>query len=267
VAKSHTLLDAIEKANDTLPHINRDDAKWDEKILDATDHVLDAIMQHLDSFKGIICCFFEDCNSKPAQKMNRSFQNEIREYRSHVAKIVNLIKHKQRKLTAVLFHGPGLFNLGYYVEGVVGDGVIGPDPEVHEGSNVAISFNRDLPYHLCNLYFCSAALATHIRKIPNVNVGMSAGEPKVNESLVRLVKRIAILPMEYFPDEVKKPVPLVKFNPIRNTKDFKATLEYPSRRIKARTFNRSCQIKISFRGDGNTRSFKMPYFGEDAPNE
>ena len=264
VSKSHTLLDTLEEANDKLPHINRNEKKWDEKILDATDHVLDAIMQHLDSFKSIIFCFYHDCNSKEAKKINRSLQKEIREYRDHVAKIVNLIKHKQRKLSAILFHGPGIFDLGYYVEGVLEDGVIGPDPEVHPGSNVAISFNRDMPFHLCNIYYCSTVLANYIHKICGATPISSSEEPKPEDNLAKLVKRVAALPMQFFPDEIGKPVPLVRVIPIRNTSHFKATLEMPSRRIKARTIPRTCQIQVSFKGDGISRSFKMPYFGEDA---
>ena len=267
VSKSNTLLDALEEANDKLPHItHRGENKWDENILDATDHVLDAIMQHLDSYKSIICCFYKDCNSKEAQKINRSLQKEIREYRGHVAKIVNLIKHKQRKLSTILFHGPGIFNLGYYVEGVLAGGAVGPDPEVHAGSNVAISFNRDMPFHLCNLYYCSAALATHIQKICGAVPAASTAEPKAGDNLAKLIKRISALPMQFFPDELEKPVPLVKVMPIRNTNHFKAILEMPSRRIKARTIPRQCQIQVSFKGDGVSRSFKMPYFGENAPN-
>ena len=165
VTKSHTLLDALEEANDKLPHINRGEKKWDEKILDATDHVLDSIMQHLDSFKSIVCCFYQDCDSKEAQKINRSLQKEMREYRAHVANIVNLIKHKQRKLSAILFHGPGIFDVGYYVEGVLADGTVGPDPEIHADSNVAISYNRDLPFHLCNIYYCSAVSYSHTQNM------------------------------------------------------------------------------------------------------
>lgn len=263
VTKAHTLLDSLEEANDKLPHINRNEKKWDESILDATDHMLDAIMQHLDSFKSIICCFYRDCNSKGAKNINRSLRKEIREYRDHVAKIVNLIKHKQRKLSAILFHGPGIFELGYYVEGILPDGTVGPDPEIHAGSNVAISFNRDMPFHLCSIYYCSAALAAHIQKICGAAPVSSSKESKSEDNLAKLVKRVAALPVQFFPDEIEKPVPLVKVTPIRNTTHFKATLEMPSRRIKAKTISRACQIQISFKGDGISRSFKMPYFGED----
>ena len=262
VSKSHTLLDALEEANNNLPHINHDEKKWKERILDATDHFLDAVMQHLDAYKSIICCFYSDCNSKEAQKINHSLQKEIHAYRDHVAKIVNLIKHKQRKLSLILFHGPGIFDLGYYVEGVLEDGTVGPDPEIHAGSNVAISFNRDLPFHLCNIYYCSAVLAAHIHKICGAIPVSSTEEPISGDTLANLIKRIAALPMQFFPDEIEKPVPLVKVIPIRNSNHFKATLEMPSKRIKARTIPPQCRIQVSWEGDGISRSFKMPYFGQ-----
>jgi hypothetical protein len=267
VTKFLTLIDLLEKAKEKLPHINREEEKWDEKILDATDHVLDAIMQHLDSFKSIICCFYSDCNAKEAQKVNRSLQREIREYRDHVAKIVNLIKHKQRRLSTILFHGPGIFDLGYYVEGVLPDGAVGPDPEVHAGSNVAISFNRDLPFHLCNIYYCSAALATHVHKICGATPSRTSEEPKTEDQLAELITRVAAMPMQFFPDEAEKPIPLVRLIPLRNANHFNATLEMPSKRLKARTIPEGCRVQVSFKGDGVSRSFKMPYFGEDAPNK
>lgn len=42
---------------------------------------------------------------------------------------------------------------------VVEDGMVGPDPDIHEGSNVAISFYRDIPFRVVNLYHVSCAVA------------------------------------------------------------------------------------------------------------
>lgn len=266
IAKLTVLLDHLENANERLPHLDPKEKGWDQRLLDAQDHVLDALMQHLDSYKSIICCFYEDCGSKSAQKILRSLNRDIRSYRDHVAKIVNLIKHKQRRLSTVFFHDPGIYCIGYYVEGVLLDGAIGPDPEVHRGSNVAISFNRDLPFHICNLYSCSAALATAIYQVSGAKPAPTTAETKSDKELVAVLRRVSALPMLFFPDEVRKPNPVVRYVPDRRSNAVRVILEMPSRRFRPRTIPAGCRIQTTWCGDGVSRTFKAPYFGKDAPN-
>lgn len=263
ITKINTLLDAIETAKTNSAHGFRDGKTWDEELLDSADHMLDSIMQHLDSFKSIICCFYPESDSKKLQKTLRSLTEDIREYRDHVAQIVNLIKHNQRKLSAIMFYGPGILELGYYVEGVLPGGAIGPDPKIHTNSNVAISFNRDIPFHLCNIYYCSAALSTTIHKICGATPAISQEDSKYQENLEKLLKRASELPMVYFPDEISKPTPMVRAKQKNNSEHLDALLEMPSRKTKAKAVTQPCRIKVSFKGDGVSRSFKMPYFGTD----
>ena len=264
--KITSLLDLLERANDQLPYLDPDAKGWDHELLDATDHVLDAVVQHLDAYKSIICCFFEDCASKPAQKILRSLNRDIREYRDAVATIVNAIKHKQRRLTTFFFHEPGTFALGYFVEGVLADGAIGPDPQIHRGSNVAISYNRDLPFHICGIYFCAAALANHIHNICGIMPTPNSGDSKSNDQLGQILRRVSALPMLFFPDEIKKSVPVVRYVPDRRTDGFRVTLEMPSYRFKPRTVSPGCHARATWMGNGVSRTFKMPYFGQDNHN-
>lgn len=266
ISKLAVLLDHLENANQRLPHLDPKDNDWDKRLLDAQDHVLDAIMQHLDAYKSIICCFFEDKGSKPAQKALRSLNKDIRSYRDHIATIVNLIKHKQRRLSTIFFHEPGTYCLGYFVEGVLGDGAIGPDPEVHKKSNVAISFNRDLPFHICNLYLCGAALATSIYQITGLKPNTTTVAAYPVDELASVLKRISALPMLFFPDEVRKPNPIVSYVPGKQASAFRVILEMPSNRFKPRAVPPGCHIRISWHGDGVSQRFRLPYYGEQTPD-
>jgi len=263
VAKSTVLLDKLDDACQKLPYLDPKATSWDQELLDATDHLLDAIMQHLDGFRSVICCFYEDCGSKPAQKVLRALGQDIRDYRDHVAKIVNAIKHKQCRLSTFFFHDIGIFVPGYFVEGVLRDGAVGPDPDIHRGANVAISYNRDLPFHFCNLFYTGAFLAQHIYSITGVS---PTKQSKSDDALEEVLKRIAARPMMFFPDELKKPTPLVRYIPGKRNDAATILLEMPSKRFKPRTVPPGCRAQTSWKGDGVSRTFKVPYFGNDAPN-
>lgn len=259
--KTSALLTLYEEANHGLPYLDPNKSDWDESILNATNSLLYSIMNHLDGYKSIISCFFEDQTSKDANKVMRNIARGIRPYRDNVAKIVNSLKHKQTCLSPFYFHCPGVFVLGYFVEGVQPSGAIGPDPSVHKGGNVAISYNRDLPFHVCGLYYCSSVLANNIYQVFGV---VSSDSPKgVNVQLEEVLKRISVLPMTFFPDEVNKPTPFVKYKPASQNKGFIVTMEIPLKNCKAKTIPRGCRAKAKWKGDGSSRTFKLPYLGAD----
>jgi hypothetical protein len=174
---------------------------------------------------------------------------------------VNAIKHKHRKLSSLHFHGIGLFCPGYFVEGVCGDGAIGPDPDVHKDANVAISFNRDLPFHIINLYYAAAVLGAEIQKLTRMPFQMQ--EESLNrsdEALAEVMRRLSILPRTYFPDEARMPVPLVEYRRVPSAVDFKILLELPAQRVKARSVPTGSSLQVSWSGDGISRTYKLPYW-------
>ena len=266
VSKLKGLLDCLGRANQELVNTGSLEPKSDQALVDALDHVLDALMQHLDSYKGIVCCFFDDSESKAAQKVLRSLNSEIRSYRDHVAVIDNLVKHKQRRLSTMFFQGQGIYCLGYYIEGVLADGTIGPDPAVHPGSNTAFSFNRDLPFHLCNIYFCGAVLANVIRNVTGSKLDPATEEATFDKDLADVLRQVSELPRLYFPDEVHKPSPSVRYVPHKHSGAFRVILEMPSTGARPRTISSGSRIQSTTHGDGVSRTFKFPYFGKDVPS-
>jgi hypothetical protein len=128
-----SLIDLVNRASTELPYIGDKNPDWQKPIAIATDQWLDAVIQHIDSCKSVLSCFFSQENTKARSKRISAFSKDIEPYRKQVATIVNLIKHKHRFLRIMYFHWVGGFVPGYFVEGVVEEGLMGPDPLVHEG--------------------------------------------------------------------------------------------------------------------------------------
>lgn len=175
----------------------------------------------LDVFSMIFHCgnFIEACqtiiksvlhddkekSTKAAKEFNRSTES----YRGHVSKIINEIKHKHRRIRVFSATWDLNIIIGYYVEGVVGKNVIGPDPLVHKRHNfmaTGFSLNWEIQNHLVNMYFTSGCLESVLRKFTpstsNTNVPSGiASNSVLNEGLAKHLKEIAVLPALYLPNE------------------------------------------------------------------
>ena len=255
------VLDELDKAANETTYANPANYDWNRDLLNATDHLLNAIVQHLDSFATIVEAFFESKGNEVAERIKKSIKCEVRPYRDHVAKIVNAIKHRHAKLASFYFHDVGLFVPGYFVEGVCEGGAIGPDPTVHGDSNSAISFNRDLPFHMVNLYFASGILGGAIqgllRSTPrNTDIELSNTDRELGE----VMRRLSTMSRMYFPDEMSMAMPLVEYRGAIGKRDFSILLEYPAQRIRARAIPAGCRAQVSWSGDGASRTFKVPYW-------
>ena len=119
----------------------------DTEIRDATDSLLDALMEHFDDCENVLDCYL----GKESQKLKKKIV-KWKIYRDHVGKIVNQIKHQQRRVRTILFYGPDWAVPGYFIEGPLPGKIIGPDPSIHPGGDTAFSFRRNLLFHLWGLY-------------------------------------------------------------------------------------------------------------------
>ena len=71
-----------------------------------------------------------------------------------------------------------------------------------------------------------------------------------------MIMAVSDLPFIYFPDELRKDIPLVK----RTLEKY--IIEYPSQRARTMSVPNGARIITSFRGDGVTRTYKVPYLGQ-----
>ncbi len=225
----------------------------EEHLLEATDHMLDGLMEHMDVCRSIVRCLFSPDDVR-FRKASSKYRQSVETYRNHIGSVDNYIKHNQGRLRLVSFTWRGGSCHGYYVEGPIGSGV-GPAEEIHGPEGTAFSFNRDVRFHVCNIFGVSDRLAAAICSAdPRIDAAHSPA--KVGDSssdLTRVLGLAAGLPAVFFPDEVKKAVPLVQID--ANV----LTIEYPSTRVRPLGPPFASKITTSVKGDGVTRAFKLPY--------
>jgi hypothetical protein len=152
---------------------------------------------------------------------------------------------------------------GVYIEGVHPDGVIGPDEEVHTAGNCGFSLIRELRYYFVHLFFLcnwadvSLRGAGLIRSDDGQSVDRRITEIKRMSGLARGLANSRVC---MFPDERFRRNPGISFS--RNARGTELQLELrgnpQARSIMAGT------IKSSFRGDAISRSYKLPYMGQEA---
>jgi hypothetical protein len=139
--------------------LERDRNKTDTEICDATDALLDASMEHFDDCSNILKCYLDQGAEKQKKKLFSLVQSNWARYRDHVGAIVNRIKHKQRRVRTIVFHGDQWAVPGYFIEGPAGVKLLGPDPLIHSGGATAFSFRRNLMFHLCGIYSVSRSMS------------------------------------------------------------------------------------------------------------
>jgi hypothetical protein len=226
-----------------------------ENLLDSYEALLHALMHHMEDCVGVLKGFTRDDAAFPKESAVKRYGQAVRQYRSHIGKVVNRIKHQQGRLRLLTVRmGPSRFG-GYFVERGLPGGGVGPDPDIHQGGVTAFSFNRDLRYHVCEIVFTSAALADAIERLTGVS---RSGAPPARQPLGGAVADVASLPETYFPDEYEKPRPVLRLegdapSGRRLVVGFESSDGW--RPFAGRTF----QVDLELRGDGATRSWKLPY--------
>lgn len=231
-----------------------------QKLLEAIDHLLDALMEHFDVCQGILRCFFALEDKKRFDKVHSAFKSAIAPYRNHIGTIVNYIKHNQGALRFVHFRWGEVRSIGYYIEGPLEDNSLGPAKHIHPEAG-AFSLNRDLTYHLCSVFAVGAQLANALHSVdrrltPMPSTPVKNADNKESDWL-KAVRLTSKLPNIFFPDEVKKPIPRIYFS---NSKCF---IEYPSTRRVVLSPSGPYHIDASFGGDGFTKTFRFPYLATD----
>lgn len=255
------LIDEVGKVSDKQLYLpGSGDRRWEKRLARQLDQTLDALAQFIDACQKIITCCYENNDARMPKAIAR-FKKAIHEVADRFLHLVNKIKHEQRVLQIIYFHGPGVFIPGYFVEGVVDTGVAGPDPSLHKDSNTAFSLNRDIPIFVCLLYLASAALANEVHqatKLPLADV--SVRNRNTDDLIAHVLKKVSLLPLMFYPDELKMPIPLVRFKERPFSASSTAELEFPATRQKANTVPAGCRISTSWTVRSVARSFQLPYF-------
>jgi len=241
-----------------------DGLRWMSPVIEAWGELLHAANAHVDDVKQIVVRAL-GVSSPWKTPEGRKFKSSIREYRDHISRIVNHIKHGQGRLRAFAFYSPTTCYPGYYIEGVHSGGAIGPEPSIHRQGKGAFSFARDCRLHLVWLYGLSEALANVLAAIgvPESNAPSVLADSSKFISLAETVKRV---PPYVFPDERTKPVPKVEI--VNQDNDRRLLLSYvDDASAKPIPTSRKLRIATVWQGDGVSRSFVLPYKAMDSPDK
>ena len=229
-------------------------------LLEKQRNLLYSLMEHMDDCSNILMGFFPTKRDFSESGHVKSYKKSIKEYRKVIGKVVNHLKHKQGVLRSVVLYGDEFACPGYYVEGVDRDGTVGPARHIHKGGNTAFSFSRNLRYHLVNLYVVSRHLTSTINDI--VGSKKVSVVPEIKESkdrkVAEVVARVSDLPMMFFPDEVKLPIPSTKFEG-KKEEGIEIVLTYPDNNANVQRTPLFAKVCLQIQGDGVSRSFKLLY--------
>lgn len=267
-----TFRDAIEcisrlskSVDDATQSIALDKNLTNERLSEIRHEIFDLLFYSANFVEGclsIIKSLFPK-GDKRFNKAVREFRNNVEEYVSHASTLINRVKHRHRRPRVFTFIFDKKIIIGYYLEGVVEKGVLGPDLELHKsyrGMLTGFSLNRAIPYHLCNLYYVSACLAHTVKEYGRFSTNNDGVDVKSVESkwLCEALTKAANIPCLLLPDEFEKPLPVVI---LKN--DSRYILELPGRKEILNRRLHDAQVNLETRVGVRDRGIALPYKQRD----
>lgn len=251
-----SLMETLGELTESEPFREIKNLNWDLPLVDAIDHVLDSMMEHMDVCNGIIRSLYLPSEETAYKVAIRDFKRLVEPYRRDIGLIVNHLKHAQGQIRIVAFVWPEGSSLGYFIEAPMPGGGVGPHPELHPNRDTAFSLSRDIRFHICNLFGIGVRLATILRDwIPGPPAN-SAVQP-ASEPVTKLQQALTLcsqLPDVFYPDEVMLPMPFVAI------KGGNLLVEFPARFTRPHRLPATARLSVFFGGDGVTQTYGIPYF-------
>lgn len=251
--------DIISRPSEVLEFLNAKNNVWADDLAERADALLDALMEHMDDCGNVLKCFVRcRLGGVPAFK---KYKKDVAEYRNHIGRIVNYLKHGQGRIRVCVMYSGGSYIPGYYIEGVDHLGALGPHPEIHSDGVTAFSFMRDLRFHVVSMFRVSVELAMAVQAI--AKCGDLSRKPYKNtadrmDALTQAIVTLADYPRQVFPDEVANPWPSIsKEDGADGTT--RIVIEYPSTSERPSRLPGPTYIVTNCRGDGVSRTFRLPY--------
>ncbi len=209
----------------------------------------------IEACQSIIKSLFDENSGKLFTKAAREFKDNTREYRSHTSKIINEIKHQHRRIRPFSNTWSNNLIIGYYVEGQIEPNFMGPEPKIHakfNGAHTGISLNRDIPYHIVNVYYVAACLASVVQGYAKVNK-LKSHNFNV-KPLPECLKEIANIDLLLLPDEVEMDIASVI-----ERKENNFLLEIPSKRKVGNRYPHVVTVKLTATMGVINKGLVLPY--------
>lgn len=265
------VLDKIERFQWTFALTQKDDMLPD--IITSYRALLFSLYEHLDASYGCIRALIPPKGASDplldTQFLDRvkapgwgDFRSRVRPYvQNRIGAVVNSLKHNQAELAFMYLHHLEDVRAGYYVRDVQSSGALGPSIRVHADGNSGFSFARDMLLHFWNLYFVSSELSAVIRRVvpESKQESPKSHDASLSSMFERLAQRVAEIPLAFFPDEMRMPCPLVRWNPTAN----ELIIDMPGM-VRPRRLPRTYHILSSMSIDMKHANNKLPYFGRNA---
>jgi hypothetical protein len=170
------------------------------------------------------------------------------------------MKHNQGSLRGLALFNDTIAIPGYFVEHVDTNGAIVTHPDVHpifQGMHTAFSFFRDVRFNFWLVFAVSEIIADVVEQVlpqPTNNQVDTAAD----NLLLQLATRITRLPKWVYRDEETKPFPEIQVEDSFGVSS--VVLEYPSNKTILPGLSGTYSVALSFRGDGVSTTFQLPYF-------
>ena len=212
----------------------------------------------------------ETFDSKFLQKSKlpgaNSFMQATKEYRdNHIGILVNKMKHSQAELSSIYMYPssdrvPVDFRPGYFLCDVLPGGLLGPNAKLHFEGRTAFSFYRDMRIHLWWLYKMGDLLATAIEAaiegVHKEKLTLDSCEFDV-PNLLDVLRRCSMLPLRFFPDEVKRPYPTIQIS----DDGAQLVMEF-AKRLRG-GFPVGMKFRTTITVDKEHKANKLPYYGSE----
>lgn len=249
------------------------DVKFFKKLLGAQRNLLYTLREHIDDcysvFKALVDpahvtkkIVFADKYLQAAKfKELDKFNNSIESYKKdYLSPLVNSLKHSHARLQGFYCHGPSHIRLGYYLEEMGKDTVVGPSTRVHKDGNSAFSFSRDLTLNLFNVYYISGQLVDSVQRFLEEAYNFELLPSKQNEyaETKEVIENAAALQQRFFQDELLKPCANISVE--SDSHDSRCILSYPSIPVE-RSFPVGLRMACFMYPDFKSKKFKLPYSG------
>lgn len=227
-------------------------------LADRVESLLYCLVEHLEDCKNVLRILFASERSADKSPHYSHFDKEILSYRRRLGEIVNSIKHRTGRICGVILHNRSLFVPGYYVESAIDATSVGPDTNLHNGGDTAISLFRDLKYHFVHVYLIAHHLQNAVQSIWNSPLEPEFLKPKSEKlEFLELARRLILLPDVVYYDERLLPYPRIRIGTLGDQVN-RLTLAFAHPDQSLRTFD-DYQIRVSFQGDSFTKTIKLPY--------
>ena len=230
---------------------------WDEALTEKLERLLYALFEHVEDCNNIVECCFPRKGEAAKNEYAKRFAKGISGYRDRIGRVVNAMKHEQGRLRFLIFHAPSFVAPGYFVEGVWPNGMIAPHPNVHnQKSSAAFSFAFDLRLHFVSLVLLSRNLCRTIQHIVG-SPDRDAPMPSSDIPLWRVATSLARFSRVVYPDEFSLGFPSVRVLSVSGQPA--VSVAYPSQIERGARPTERFAIWLSYRGDGASQLFGMPY--------